>query len=236
VGYKPVIAMVLGYKPPRTCQDHMLNDLPSVLVGVTNLPIIVEESYHIATSRLAHLPESTPRLDINEALAIAAYSYDLQFQTMDDGKDNLYYVLKNILRERKPHKMAMMKNYLAYLMSGLSKLPPVQGIVYRGIPHDCLDKVTKFYFLGSPVHWSGFTSTTSSLINAKGFADKGGIIFRISIHNGRRIGDYSGFPVEDEVLMSPNSGFIVTADCHEEPDGYFYVDLLEVKSNAKDIF
>jgi len=228
--------MVSGYKPPLSCQDHMLNDLPSVLVGVTNLPLIVDESYHIATSRLTHLPESTPRLDINEAVAIVAYSYDLQFQTMDDGKDNLYYVLNNVLRERKPDKMAMLKNYLAYLMSGLSKLLPVEGIVYRGIPRECIDKVTKFYFLGSPVHWSGFTSTTSNLIEAKGFAQKGGIIFRITIHNGRRIGDYSGFPVEDEVLMSPNSRFIVTAGCHEEPDGYFYVDMLEVKSNVKVVF
>ena len=38
---------------------------------------------------------------------------------------------------------------------------------------------------------------------------------------------YSAYPEEKEVLLSPNSKFIVTRASTLEADGFYYVDLLE---------
>ena len=67
--------------------------------------------------------------------------------TTDDGSDNLYHVFNKMLRERKPTKSRAMLPYLAYLMRGMSKLPPVahEVVVYRGVPANTRDIVTEHY-------------------------------------------------------------------------------------------
>ena len=90
--------------------------------------------------------------------------------------------------------------YLAYLMRGLSKLPAVEELVYRGVPACNLDIVHDKYKEGVRIHWTAFTSTSSDIIKAKEFAQgPGGIIFRIRAVQGRRVAAYSAKRSEDEV-------------------------------------
>ena len=112
-------------------------------------------------------------------------------------------------------------------MSGLSKLDGVNETVYRGIPSSTLSIIQEKYLRGSEIHWSAFTSTTTSLRTAKCFANRNGIIFRIKVSTGRSIINYSSFPDEEEILLSPNWRAFVFSECHLENDGYYYVDLVE---------
>ncbi len=188
--YKGVIELVEGYNPPLPCHEHMLKDLPPVLVGVTNMPKIVREAIRIAQSCLQHIRPNSTKLSHDKAIAIAAYSYDLGFNTTNDGKDNFYYVFNAILRERSPAKMIRLKPYIYYLMAGLSELPPISGVVYRGVPNTSMEIIKQNYLLGNDIHWSAFTSTTTDIVQAKQFAmlqGDGGILFRITILTGRRI-------------------------------------------------
>ena len=68
------------------------------------------------------------------------------------------------------------------------------------------------YIWGSEIHWSGFTSTSSSLLTAKQFENTNGIIFRIKVSTGISI-YYSSFPNEEEILLSPNWSAFVYSEC-----------------------
>ena len=108
-------------------------------------------------------------------------------------------------------------------MTDLTKLKPVIGIVYRGIPISHKQNIEDIYKEGSRIHWSAFTSTTKLSDRAKYFA-RGRIIFRIKCRTGRLIREYSAFPNEEEVILSPNCRLTVTDELHWEEDGY-YLDL-----------
>ena len=211
----------------------MLQDFPQALPGVQQLAFIVEESQLVAADRLSRLPPGALRLTEDEALAVAAYTFDLGFNSEQKGADNLYNQLNDSLRERNAQKMALLKPYLAYLMRALAKFPAVETTVYRGIPAESLGIVQEKYRVGTKVHWSAFTSTSTNIITAKQFAQgPGGIIFRVKILNGRSVSLYSCIMNEEEVLLSPNSVFFVTAECHPSEDGYMFVDMIEVRGEG----
>lgn len=233
VQYLGVIQMIEGYQPPLTCREHMLNDLPGVLVSpkgtlAGKMPFIVEECVRIAEDRLQRLPAGTPVLESNEALAVVSYTYDLNFNSDEDGEDNLFVVLNDTLRKRNGSIMRVLKPYLTFLMRGLRALPEVQTTCFRGVPPDCLETVQTHYTPGADVHWSAFTSCALHLETAKQFAQRqGGIIFRIKILSARDLRAYSAFPQEQEILLSPNVKLVVIGTCTLEQDGYYYVDLQE---------
>ena len=223
----PVIKLMEDYHPPHSCFDH-IQDLPLSLNGLGDIHLIAEESKRLAEDRLSNLPLHEKKISIDEAIAIAAYTFDLGFHSnTEDGSDNLFVILNNVLRERNSEKMIKLKPYLFYLMSGLTKLEPVKGTVYRGIPSSSLAIIKEKYSLGLGIHWSGFTSTTTSLITAQRFAKENGVIFRIKVITGRSVINYSSFQNENEILLSPNWRAFVSGDCHLENDGYYYVDLVE---------
>jgi hypothetical protein len=235
IEYMGPISFADGYVPEKACRDHMLDDLASVLPDVTQMPWIVAESSKFAESRLQHLRTGVVRLGFDEALAIAAYTYDLAARSTDlsgDGKDNLYYGLNAMLRERSPGKMAKLQPYLAYLMRGLARLEAVRATTYRGVPASAAGMVRERYNDGVPVHWSGFTSTTTDLSEAKRFALKegpGGVVFRIACRSGRSVAVYSAIPKECEVLLLPNTKLVVMPPAGDGADdlGVTFVDLVE---------
>ena len=51
----------------------------------------------------------------------------------------------------------------------------------------------------------------------------------------RSLVGYSQYPNEEEVLLSPNTKLTVTGECRMEADGYYRVDLMELK-DAKYVF
>ena len=55
----------------------------------------------------------------------------------------------------------------------------------------------------------------------------GGIIFRLKVLTGRSVVSFSAFPTEQEVILGPNTSFIVFQAATLENDGFYYVTLQE---------
>ena len=105
--YVGVIQLMEGYHPPLPCCDHMIKDLPLSLEGIGDIDIITKESIRFAENRL---PANVKRLSSDEAIAIAAYTFDLGFNSnTEDGSDNLFVILNNVLRERNGAKNDQVK-------------------------------------------------------------------------------------------------------------------------------
>ncbi len=232
--YMGVISLLKDYKPERSCREHMLTDLPKVLHSPQGtlekkIALIVGESERIAEDRLQRLPEGTPRLTPDQALAVVSYTYDVGLNSEEEGADNIFVALNDSLRKRDSATMLLLKPYLAYLMDAFKALPVAKGTVYRGVPSEKLAKVQSEYKMCSGIHWSAFTSCSLRLEIAKNFAkDKGGIIFCIQTCTARDVQAYSAFfAVEEEVVLSPNVRLVVRKECTRQSDGYYYVDLVE---------
>jgi hypothetical protein len=229
VEYVALLSVSGPYTPPLSCREHMLADLPAVMRDVPMLRHIVAECELISSDRLKRLPTGETRLSADEAFALAAYTFDVGFNsTTGEGNDNFYVVLNRLLRERDGATVRALRPYLYFLMKGLTSLPAYSGQVLRGVPSEHLGLIKATYRAFCDVHWSSFTSTTTSLSKAKSFAKaQGGIIFRINVLSGRSIRAYSALPREDEILLGPNSNFLVTSECLMDVDGYYYVTLQE---------
>ena len=164
-------------------------------------------------------------------MAILAY-------TMDNGQgkeQNLYYVLNNALRGRKvePKPFRAWQGFLYYLMRAMDQLPKFEGTVYRGGNKGIdQDTVHRDYAVGRPVQWAAFSSTSLSLGAVRTFVQKEqGVVFKIQVLTGRDIGPYSYFPKESEILLSPNTHFVVTSKPYQDEQGYTFVDLAETKGS-----
>jgi len=227
VGYVGVLKLSTGFTPPKSCSEHLRSDMPGIMPEVNQIDFITQESVTIAQDRLQALPPTEKRLSPDQAVAIAAYTYDLGFNSQtDDGRDNFFEALNKLLRQRNSKVMMVLRPYLTYLMQGLEALPPWKGTVYRGVPAEALDIVRKNYSPGKDIHWSSFTSTAALLSKAQQFAQgPGGVIFVVNVVMGRCIVNYSAIPDENEILLSPNSRFVVTSDLQLGSDGYYYIHM-----------
>ena len=54
-----------------------------------------------------------------------------------------------------------------------------------------------------------------------------GVIFKLTLVSGKVIQPYSYFESEEEVLVSPQSRFVVSSAPYVGTDGYAYVDMVE---------
>jgi len=143
--YQGVIHLISDFLPPRSCFAHMMGELTQALPRVSRMEFIANDSLAIAQDRLGHLRSVDVRLPLDQAMAIAAYSYDLGLNSQDNREDNLYVQLNIILRERNPDAMQLLKPYLTYLMRGLNSLPIFKGEVFRGIPRCALPIIHEHY-------------------------------------------------------------------------------------------
>lgn len=180
-------------------------------------------------------------LSLDNAVALAAYSFDLRCSMMsgDDtgaGKDNFYLCMNNALHDRAHNggALAKLRPFLYFLLDGWAKLPLLpenRRIVYRGLPKSARPVVEAAYRIGADVFWTTFVSTSTNERIAAGFAKgegAGGIVFKITTQTGRDIKAWSALQGENEILLSPNSEFVVAKELHDEPGkGYSYVELVE---------
>ena len=232
VTYAGLLKIVRGFTTDETCATHVMQ-LTSYFPKVDQLELIVVDSQEIARSKLQHLPAGVTRLSDDEALAVVLFTYDLGLNSDDpDGADNFFVQLNELLRLREPATVRAIRPYLFFLFSALDKLPQHTGTVYRGIPASGLEIIQNRYHVGTEIWWSAFTSTTTNLNTAKSFAEgPGGIVFRITLTDGRRIQDYSAISREDEILLRPNTKFMVSQACHPVTEGalagFFCVDLVQ---------
>mmetsp|Transcript_112023 Transcript_112023/g.198465 ORF Transcript_112023/g.198465 Transcript_112023/m.198465 type:complete len:113 (+) Transcript_112023:206-544(+) len=108
-------------------------------------------------------------------------------------------------------------------------MPTYEGLLLRGLPNR--DEVETEYKAGRPIQWGAFVSTTTSILAAKEFCDKeAGVIVRISAGYGKKLGAISFFVDEEEVLLSPNAKFVVSAEVYQEA-GWWFLDLVQQRGD-----
>eukprot|EP00759_Apiculatamorpha_spiralis_P052154 PhF_6_TR5616/c0_g1_i4/m.8135 len=162
-----------------------------------------EEIDHDALDFATSQPEGC--LNLDEIYSIAVYTHN-------HGKP-FYEHFNNALRTldtcTNPRAKECIDGFSWAMQRALGKLDVVKGqTVYRGIRNrsQCGEYVT-----GATIHWRAFTSTSQDERVARAsFAVGGGVLFEIDITDGRDIKPYSLFSIEKEILLLPNSEFMVT--------------------------
>eukprot|EP00750_Incisomonas_marina_P008966 INCI15754.1.p1 GENE.INCI15754.1~~INCI15754.1.p1 ORF type:complete len:442 (-),score=58.49 INCI15754.1:129-1454(-) len=219
-------ALQLRQKPVGSCRDQFAA-LPDVISKAPSMPHMLQRvDDRVAELKAGALP---PEMDDDSLVAIVAYTID----NADGGarEENVYFSLNQALRARKTDTATFRQwqGYLYFLMRALERLPKICITVYRG-GNAGIDQATvrREYRIGRPIQWAAFSSTSISLPATKEFVEKKtGVIFKIGVTSGRDIGRYSFFPSESEILLSPNTRFVVTRELYKDSDGYSMVDLAE---------
>lgn len=119
----------------------------------------------------------------------------------------LYGTLNALLRQRTRTALQPLFPYLKILLTGLHKLKPLEGTVFRGVKLD----LSKRYEIGAEIVWWGFSSTTGTLtvLQNEQFLGKTGQRTMFSVKaRFVDIRKYSAIEVEDERLLLPGSQFI----------------------------
>ena len=216
-------------KPQLSCLEELLanKDIRGCVPKITQ---IVDDVRH----KLEDLKwEPVPvKLEKSETAAIVAYTHDL---TQDVQSGNLYFELNQMLRQRGVAQRSALKQtwggFMFYMMVGLNKLPDFKGVCWRGYNHETRAKIIQTYQVGRPIMWGAFTSVTTNIDAAKGFAQNTRVVFKIVVTAGRDINAYSFFPQEDEILLSPSARFTVSSEPRDE-DGFTIIDLVQTVGNT----
>jgi len=148
---------------------------------------------------------SSSSLTFDEILAIVSYTFDIG--ALGPREDNLYFKLNQTLRKRNGNELIIWRDYIYYLLSALDKVPKYSGHVTRGID---IELPKEKYSKNKNVVWNAFSSCSKKEEVAKSFLKNTGSLFVLDIENGCLIAEYSSIPNEDEVLILPNSEWIVT--------------------------
>eukprot|EP01124_Arcella_intermedia_P003290 TRINITY_DN11791_c0_g1_i1.p1 TRINITY_DN11791_c0_g1~~TRINITY_DN11791_c0_g1_i1.p1 ORF type:complete len:678 (+),score=176.47 TRINITY_DN11791_c0_g1_i1:76-2109(+) len=181
--------------------------------------------------------KNNPQLTKEECCAIFLY-------TRHDIK--LYEALNKALtcQEDRKTTIEVWKPYLNYLLSGLSKLKPIDAKkLYRGVKEDLLFVNREKYSKGEEITFYSFTSTSIKRDVAVNFMDKGkGTLFVFEGLEERR--NYSGrfldkelsffLDREQEVLFPPGATFRISKI--EEHHKYSQIHLIELPSILPFIF
>merc|ERR1711971_769865 len=101
--------------------------------------------------------------------------------------------------------------------------------VYRGVPNR--DSVAQNYIEGSPVMFNAWTSTSTDVNRAQGFATEKGVILKIKVFTGKDIRNISMCEFENEILLTPKHRFQVTWGMYQDGN-YSYVDLMETRQGC----
>jgi hypothetical protein len=145
-------------------------------------------------------------LTIDESAAIQLYTMESKSE-----EESLFYVVNSTLRLADRSQLKSVSPYLALLIGALEKLPPFNGLVYRGVSGNISSNFVK----GKKLTWWGFSSCTQSLdvLSKEEFLGKTGqrTLFYIVCINGKSIQNYSYFsPDDQEVLLLPGTAFLIT--------------------------
>ena len=122
-------------------------------------------------------------------------------------------VINNAIINRNDQVKAVMRPIVNILYQTINKLPPYQGEVYVGTTE--LDRT--LFTVGKEVSWMTFLSGSSiwrtAVENTPEFSTKkrqGTVLVIKSKTSGRFVGNYSQFTFDGEVIVPPNSKFVVT--------------------------
>jgi hypothetical protein len=151
--------------------------------------------------------KDTCSMTIDECAAITYYTCDVR-QYGGTREECPYRRINSLLITRKVDEL--WKPFLHILLSALNKLPMTKTRVYRYLDKP-ITALSKQYKKDCQICWIGFTSTSLSKETMKGFIDKNkqGTFMAIDVIEGKNISCFSLFPNEAELLLLPNSLFIV---------------------------
>lgn len=239
--YLPIVDFITGFQPAKTCSEYVLTDVAAALRdSVPLLREIVRQSSEITQSKVEMGVHASQSLSPSQLFAIVLYSFDIaliQPQLADRYDNNFYFRCNEALQTRDPLLIRAFSGYLYFLMSGLEALPKEVGVVYRGIKEHSMPIIRQYYQHGRKVHWSGFSSTSTSFRTARAMAGFGGIVLKIRARSGRKLGQASALPREEEVLLLPNFSAIVSSEIYRDPStGVMVVELVETLNEATHVF
>ena len=134
--------------------------------------------------------------------------YSMEFH----AERSLYSVVNEHLRAKDRKKVEPISDYVWLLMHAMSLCPPfVERVVFRGVK----DLSPDGYKEGDIITWCQFSSTAATVKVQNTFLGQTGVrtLFTIELttDRAREIHLYSDYPDEKEVLLPPNSRFVVVS-------------------------
>ena len=187
----------------KSCRQELL-DADVDALGVPEIATVVAE----VDVHMSMLGDGLSEVQRNHRFAIFIYSIE----------SNVYRRLNSALRARAGPSFEAWAPYLWHLSQALQALPDVSTTVYRGMNAPNLAE----YQRSKRVHWSGFssTSTSASVSSCPPFYHgPPGVVFQLTVQNAKNIQPFSVLPHEAELLLSPNMEFVVAKELHEPTEG-----------------
>ena len=152
-------------------------------------------------------------LSIDESAAIMLYTFEEVKR-----EQCLYFVLNQTLRLENRELLRPWFLYLKLLFTALYQLPPVSGLVLRGVKNDFSSEYARL----EKTTWWGISSCTTSLepLQSEMFYGLNGArtLFYINCRDGRSIENHSYFRTEEEVILLPGRHFKVGIKMKESLD------------------
>eukprot|EP01103_Thecamoeba_quadrilineata_P016006 TRINITY_DN5227_c0_g1_i1.p1 TRINITY_DN5227_c0_g1~~TRINITY_DN5227_c0_g1_i1.p1 ORF type:complete len:599 (+),score=47.59 TRINITY_DN5227_c0_g1_i1:28-1824(+) len=166
-------------------------------------------------------------------------SYDelaaIHFYTLEwDEGGNLYYMLNQACRSRNRKGLTQYRCYLKLLLSGLAKLPPVEGqTVWRGMRGELPAYYLKNHEAGKEIWWWGVSSCSTDKQTAMEFfieetkSAKHRHLFEIRINSHAvSLEELSAHPYENEIVLLPARRFQILSI--EENSDFTHIILEEI--------
>ena len=199
-------------------------DFLSPIGGYEEMPLV---SLEVAVEKLVHLLPAVqshayiakqrckkPADGLSQDESASIMLYTMGWEPLNKC---LYVVLNATLRSANRQQLKPWFLYLRLFVSGLSRLPPLREIVYRGIKLD----LSKQYTAGDTIIWWGFSSCTTeiSVLQSDLFLGKKDTrtMFTIKCESARDIRKHSYYLAEDEMLLLAATQFKVTG-CLDQGD------------------
>jgi hypothetical protein len=206
---------------------------------VSLLPSIKHYAY-VAKQRCENPPADG--LTPDESASIMLYTME-----WPSFEQSFYHSLNATLRSTNRQKLRPWLAYLKLFLTGLSRLPPIRQVVYRGTKLDLSNQ----YHTGATIIWWGFSSCVDSLqiLQSEHFLGKTamGTIFVIECYSGKNIRKHSYFTHENEILLLPATQFKVMSSLNvkaglhiiylkEEQPHFTLLELPFISSNSSASF
>eukprot|EP01090_Pellita_catalonica_P011841 TRINITY_DN2437_c0_g1_i1.p1 TRINITY_DN2437_c0_g1~~TRINITY_DN2437_c0_g1_i1.p1 ORF type:complete len:430 (+),score=79.91 TRINITY_DN2437_c0_g1_i1:37-1326(+) len=221
--YKGALHITIGFTPTKRCSEYTKDAAIALGVPATHIDVFMKECLRIAANICAKHGTTSP-LTPQQIFAITAFTYEIPFVPK---QKQFYLLLNDVLRARNNAKLLAVRGYLFFLLQAMDALPDWSGTVFRGIPKKDLAILQQKYVGGGKVHWSAFSSTTTNASVAAMFAGSGGARFQIKLFGGKQIKEFSAMPLEDEIVVPPNTAFLVVTPLQKQQDGSQVLELAQ---------
>jgi len=125
--------------------------------------------------------------------------------------------------------------HVKWFLSALDRLPAREMEIYRGRPVSP-EEISKIYYPGRKITFLAITSASFTMEAAINIAGRGRTVLRIKAYDAKEIAEFSFYREEREVVLAPNSAFLVTSDCQAMWTGGWnevsVIDLHQIRGKA----